>query len=245
MSKEFEELMFKVLRTEMLSILFQERAQRLQQNLRLYSSQVEDAIRSNLKKVPEDTANNVSKKLIDGLDKFSSPENTERLVLSMILCQKVQDFEFYLIQMLKKVFKKHPSIFRNAEIRVSIEDIAKYESIEQIVSERIEMKVRDLSYKSLYSLIEYLNNKNGSIKLGFDTQMQSFIDGCEMFQTRNIFVHNNGIIDKKYLENIKTSNLENGSIYPINKEYVSKSGSILLDLGMELDKKFISHFSLT
>ena len=170
-----------------------------------------------------------------------SIEKLERLTLEIVLCQNIQNFDAYMTQMLKKIFLKNKAILTISQSAVSMKDILKCQTIEEIIQQVAEKKIRSLGYEGLLDVMKYLNK---SLGLDFNLESSSLSTACEMFQTRNITVHNEGYINEQYLQNVPNSILTFGMLYPLNLQYVENSCFILMNLAQELDKQIVSHFKL-
>lgn len=97
----------------------------------------------------------------------------------------------------------------------------------------VDKKIMKFAYKSLSRQIASLKenyNINLEKKLGCDT-----IEGLiEIRETRNIYVHNSGIVNKKYLENVKTSPFLEGQYRVVDESYLEKSKDLIQWLFSEL-----------
>lgn len=171
----------------------------------------------------------------------TSKEKVLSMYLEMITCKNVEVFDYFISRMLKKVFIGFPGILSSSDSSISMSEILQCESINDILLRVAEKKVQSLGYKGLMDIMKYLNSQ---LKLDFDIKLPELLEACEIFQTRNIIVHNSGIINEIYIKNVIGTNLKVGYKYPLTEEYVRRSGEVFRSLGTALDKQFRLKFNL-
>ena len=186
-------------------------------------------------------AEQVANKFLEDIVESVSPENLLQLILEMILCRDVEELDRYLSQMLKRVFRKRPEILRASENKILVSEVLQCTSIDEVILKVAESKVQALGYKGLKDIIKYMNSELG---LNFDIQMPAFLEASEMFQVRNIIVHNASIVNEIFLQNTGRKDLEVGKPFPLTEEYVTGGSFKLTEVGRVLDQQFKSHFQL-
>lgn len=239
MPLEFNELFVKLGRNKMLFALFKTQNDKFQKVISAAIPQVVTAFNKDGSK-PE--IENFARMLLSWLEETVSPDKFKQWYLGIILSQNVEAFDFYIAEMLTKVFTQRPEILNFSEFKIDMSEVLQCSSIEEVIFRVAERKVLHLSYQGFPDIIMYLNEK---FKLGFDTKMPEFVDVCEMFLTRNIIVHNSGYINGIYLQKSKRKDLKVGDAYPLTEEYVEDGAGKILDVGLTLDKLFTSHFRLS
>lgn len=178
---------------------------------------------------------------IKRMEQAFSPGNLQVLWREVLLCRNADTLDYYLAQMLRKVFIERPEVLRASEFSIQMSEVLQCSSIEEVVLRFTEKKVQDLGYKGLLDVIKYVNRNFG---LDFDISMPEFIEVCEMYQVRNIIVHNACIINETFLKNTDRSDLQVGERYPLTDAYVSEISAKLVGVGRQLDNQFCSHFKL-
>ena len=154
------------------------------------------------------------------------------------LINAVAIFENYLSILTTIVFEDFPGKLISHEnsknedgyqklLKNIVESIDKNEIVKRIVEE----KVRSIFYGKPSS---YFRN----IKLEFGNHFTSnFKDELEIYEEitarRNIIIHNNGKVDRKYLREIKGSGFKLGQTVPIDSEYLRNAIMLLLGLSAE------------
>ncbi len=178
----------------------------------------------------------------------ASAKTVEFMIFEFLVCRNAEAFDYYLTQILKQIFLTRPEILTSSEKPLTVEELLSCSTKDEIVSRIVERKVSGLAYKGLQDQIEYLNR---TIKLGFPEDTQAFYDTCELFQVRNLIVHNATIINEIYLERTKNlqhsgpKNLTTGDVYPLTEEYVFNGTGNLINVAVQLDMLLMSKFSLT
>ncbi len=239
MALEFNELYVKLGRNMMFSEVFKAQNDKFQKIISAASPQVITAFNKDGSSLENE---NFAHMVISWLEETVSPDNFKQWWLGIILTQNVEALDFYIAQMLTKVFTQRPEILNSSEFKIEISEVLQCSSIEEVVFRVAERKVLQLSYQGLPDIIKYLNE---NFKLGFDTHMPEFVNVREMFLTRNLIVHNSGRINEVYLQKSKRKDLKVGAAYPLTEEYVEDGAGEILKVGHELDERFTSHFRLT
>lgn len=236
---EYEVFLINILRNQSLAALFKLVGRALQNTYPETAEEVKAIIFENYDR-SEETMQTV-KNLLNGLKEALSVEKISLVCLEMILCRNVDGFNYYLSQMLKRVFLERPEILRASDNSIQVCDVLQCSNIDEIILKVAERKVEKLGYESLKSIIKYLNEK---LNLDFDERMPDYLDSCETFQVRNIIVHNAGIVNELFLQNTRNTDLKIGEPFPLTEEYVFNSGLKLNNFAVALDKQFKSHFRL-
>ncbi len=164
-----------------------------------------------------------------------------RWIFEVSITRSVEAFDYYLSQILLKVFTKRPDIFRASEYKAEVREFLEAGSVPEFMKRYAEKKVNELSYMGLPKIIEYLNNRLG---LGFDTKTSSFQAACEIVEERNILVHNAGHVNKLFLQRTGRTDLVEGDLYPLTLDYLKDRFKELTKTAGNLDVVITSHFKL-
>lgn len=148
-----------------------------------------------------------------------------RLTNEMIYCKIVNIFLIYLSDISIEIVKSNPKIISSSDT-MKIEEIVKHNSIDEIVQSVIERKINDLSYAGVSEISNYMSNRFG---------VNLFIDESEaedvrmIIEIRNLYTHNNGIVNSIYKKKNKQTRLEIG-------QYISATHSLLRESSLKLQK---------
>jgi hypothetical protein len=176
------------------------------------------------------------------LNRFSSVEKVRFMCFEMMVCRNVEAFDYYITQMLRRVFVQRPEILKASDYTIQMSEVLQCSTIDDVIQRVSEKKVQELSYKGLADIVKYLNSH---LKLNFDEKIPQFQEALETFQTRNIIVHNACIVNEIYLQRTGQHNMKVGDIYPLTEDYFINATGSLIVVGARLDEKFVSHFKLT
>ncbi len=117
---------------------------------------------------------------------------------------------------------------------ISYKEVLESENIEELVEAIRAKEILKFSHSSFKDKLKYLKVK---FKLHFPSIEEHMIAIVEIFTTRNIILHNNGLINETYLNINKNSNFVLGSKRPVNKDYVHNTYIYLTILGRSVEKK--------
>lgn len=144
-------------------------------------------------------------------------------------------FEILVGQIIKNRLIKYPKSNEDIEKKsLKLEDIRKLGTLENAQTYLIEEEVSLILRKSYADWIEYIKNRY-NLKLDFLKDHNNEI--VEIFQRRNLLVHNYGIINNIYLTNVDSSLTEGlllGEYLPISDEYLRKSFDLIEQTGVLL-----------
>ncbi|HET7572659.1 MAG TPA: hypothetical protein VFJ77_08320 [Gaiellaceae bacterium] len=143
------------------------------------------------------------------LDAFLS---YRQLLFEMIVERQVDNYLNYLAELLALIFKERPETLRRRPEKgqesdsVSLDEILKYESMDDLFAAVVERKVRNLSHESVDALARYLKG------LGFELFPD---DGDSTFvvfavETRNAIAHTRGIVTRRFVERVPGFDLAPG-----------------------------------
>lgn len=153
------------------------------------------------------------------------------------LIDSISCFEHFISFVVYTVYIDYPMILKNNSgesperqdklINIILDSDDKNQMIEMIVEERI----KGLLYGNPADF--FLKDK---AKLKFNDYFKdNHIDLIEKFieinARRNIYIHNNGKVDSKYLHEVKNSQYKKGQIAKIDKEYIKLTLNTLNGLG--------------
>jgi len=108
--------------------------------------------------------------------------------MEMFLARSVDNF--------RAVLRRKPEILTNSQPSISVETLLSFSSKEEIVHYIIERRVNSLAYQGFKELQDWCTARGIPIVLPTGEQRREM---PEIIATRNIIVHNRGLVDEKYL----------------------------------------------
>lgn|GEM_PF-6882834 len=133
------------------------------------------------------------------------------------------------------VYKDPSNVVDN---KINLSDIGKYDTVRGIQEMAVEKYLDDLHRKSFKEQISILFDKcanSEGIKYPRTAQRIEIVN--EIFQRRNLIVHNNGIVTKKYLNNSPKEFSESfklGEKIITNNDYLVKATDTVLEIGIDI-----------
>lgn len=155
-------------------------------------------------------------------------------------CRNVEAFQQYLSSMLREVFLRRPETLPSSEA-VKLSDVLACSDMAKVVRTFAERKVDGLSYQRFDDLMAYLKNTMGP---PFQSEQVVLTAAKEAVEVRNIVVHNAVVVNRTFIGRTGRGDLLEGQAFPLDQDYVLKSGKMMGALVEELDAAFIDHFRL-
>jgi hypothetical protein len=145
------------------------------------------------------------------------------LVRVLGLLYLVAIFESYVVGIVREILLTCPDALKSGR-QFTAEAIIKLGEQKQIISYLAEKEVEDLLYKSFPDVVNYFDKRFNINLNGSGVSVENIV---EILATRNIHVHDKGIVNQRYLELVGGSTLKVGAYKPVTREYLRDSiGSI-------------------
>ena len=164
--------------------------------------------------------------------KFEAREQQEGILYSGTLMLLVTYFENLVAGVFKKDFLKHPKRVSLDEKSVSYKMMSEIGDIEEIKNFLIDQEISNKMYESVEEWKKFFQR---SIKLKLISWNDNFDHLKEIIARRNLFVHNNGIINNIYISLVKDADTSSiGKQIGISREYIDDAINTIEYLGMAL-----------
>lgn len=186
--------------------------------------------------------NSLGESFLDFTRSFDVRVRQEHILYRGAMLSLCSSTELLLARLLRHHLKKHPLASRkedrntessnsaSVESTVSVKTIFEATSIQELRDSYIEQKVESLLYKSITYLVEFFQKPIG-VELPFSNDVLQDIQ--EIFLHRNLFVHNDGIVNQSYLKKSHLPAAELGKPIPLNSDSVI-AASIFLEVQIQL-----------
>lgn len=129
-------------------------------------------------------------------------------LLEMFLSRTVDNFQAYIVEMVRAVLHKQPRILSARKQELSLGYILQFDSIEALTRDLIEGKVATLSYEGFGELEDWCQSKGIPLLVPQGRREQV----VELIATRNLIVHNRGIVDERYRKAVPASSFAVGHL---------------------------------
>jgi hypothetical protein len=122
-------------------------------------------------------------------------EQYARLFAQLVFQRVVDDFLSYISQLLRLIFATRPEALRSSE-SVRLEEILRYETMDELVRFLVERRVDRLAYLSVEDLADDLQRLLGIelFESGEDLQR-----AAKLVAIRNLIAHNRGLVNQRFL----------------------------------------------
>lgn len=144
-------------------------------------------------------------------------------LLEMFLSRLVDNFQVYIVDLIRAVLHENPEILKSRQQEVSVGYILEFDSVDDLVQDLIEKKVNSLTYEGFQDLKDWCDSR-GIPLLVPDGQMESITN---LIALRNLIVHNRCVVDAKYLRTVGDSELEIGDSVEIDVDDVFERLNLL------------------
>ncbi len=190
----------------------------------------------NLVQEMESSGNKISSCLPSNIrreyQKYEAREKQKEILYRGSLLLLVTYFENLIAGVLRESFVKYPQRISLDEKSVSYKMLTEMNSIEEIKNTLIDQEVTNKMYDSLLDWKNYFQ-KNLKLKLkAWDDEFKLI---QEIMARRNLYVHNNGVINSIYINLVKEVNKDSiGNILSIDREYIDNAINIIEYIGISL-----------
>ncbi len=132
---------------------------------------------------------------------FKTESSVQQLHRSSLI-SLVSMAETFLSQLLHLFFEKHPSALNVKDKQFSFEELSNFSSLDDARAYLVSWRIENLLRGSYEDWIDYFRTQ---MKLELAVTTKHYDQLVENFQRRNLFVHNDGVVNKIYLSKIHKS----------------------------------------
>lgn len=126
-------------------------------------------------------------------------------------------FDAFLSDAFSAVAKARPGILKSSKKQISYERVLEFGSIGALIEFIVTRELNELSYKSIGDQAEYYKDRFG-VSLGDSGIAIAAL--VELRATRNLLVHNNGIVNQIFIELVPETTLNIGDAVKIDASYL-------------------------
>lgn len=155
------------------------------------------------------------------------------LIRVLALSQLVTIFEGYIFDVAHEIFVNRPETLRSSR-ELTADVVLNLNNKEEIIQHLADREIEDLQYKSITDVIKYFDKKF-KITLGAERVPDGKV--AEIVATRNIHVHNKGIVNQRYLQFAPSNEFRAGDYRHVNRKYLIASFSLLRRVAKYMDVK--------
>jgi hypothetical protein len=163
-------------------------------------------------------------------------KTTNTIIPRMFIVTLVCQFDAYIGKLVAEVCKTLPTILKNSERKLTFDQILNFNSIDDVKEYLIGKEVESVLRDSHDEQISWFENK---LKLNLRENQELLCRFFEITERRNLFTHNDGIVNENYIKNCKRFNiningLKNGEKLSADLEYYNNAVNTLIEIGTKL-----------
>ncbi len=161
--------------------------------------------------------------------------------LEMFLGRLVDNFQTYLVDLVRIVLHAKPAMLSTRQQTLTLEELLKYERIEDLVHDIIERRVNALTYEGFLELQSWCAER------GLEVQaLQADGDAVvELIATRNVIAHNRGLVDEKYMRTAPKVRFKLGEVRELEVDDLFDAMALLNRVVAETDRLAAEKFQLS
>ena len=162
----------------------------------------------------------------------------EALICEMALCRVVDNYLIYVSDLLALIFSARPETLKSSEV-VTLEFVLANRTTPQLINAIVRRKVDQLSYQGMKELLDFCSTR---LKFPLFKEQDDLIKAILLVETRNIIVHNRGLVNDTFLRRVKDSGLTKGHqiklVWQEVLNYANFLSSSVANLEYEAREKF-------
>jgi len=139
------------------------------------------------------------KRFVNSVGTLSKNSAHQHLLYKNCLISLVSSAEWFLSQVLTRFFESFPEAAGLKDKTLTLEDLRRIGTVEEAEAYLIRLRVDEIMWGGLDDWLKFLKN-TVKLSLGYLTEDEEALK--EVFQRRNVMVHNNGIVHPSYLSKI-------------------------------------------
>ncbi len=143
----------------------------------------------------------------------------ENLIHIMTFIYSTAIFDALLIDLLKEILIQNENSMKSNKT-LTIQKILEHNNFESLKEHILNKELLEFGFKSFKDQQKYFVDK---FNFDFANSIEIFDGASEIIETRNVHVHNRGVINSIYLENIKKTDFKFGDYRQIDEDYLEKS----------------------
>lgn len=162
------------------------------------------------------------------------------LLAEMVMLRMADNYLTYLSELLTTVFLTRPEMLKSGE-QVRIDFVLQHVAMPDLVASLAERKVDRLSYIGMKDLAAYFSDE---LKLPLFSSEGDLARAIRIIETRNIIVHNRGVVNERYTTRVHGSALSVGERVALTTEDEIQNSDFLAHAVYDVDTRAIAKYKL-
>jgi hypothetical protein len=173
----------------------------------------------------------LDKEFRDEIIKIIEERNTHidqygKILNNMVFIYRVAMFDAQLSDFLKTLLECVPNTLRSSKT-LTAEQILNFNSLEEIKKHLVHKELMEFTFKTISDQLKFLKDK---FNISIPESDISIVEIVEIIETRNIHVHNSGMVNQKYMQNVHNPIFLISNYRYIDDEYLAKTNLLLTKL---------------
>jgi hypothetical protein len=164
--------------------------------------------------------------------------NQRQLLLEMFVARSVDNFERYLVDLVRTVLQKQPAMLKSRQQSLTLEEILQHSTIDDLVFSIIEARVNSLSYEGFDSILQWCVDRG----IPLEVPQGKRDDVVELIATRNLIAHSRCVIDERYARTVRGTTRTIGEVRRLEVEDLEKCMELLTSIVVATDKSAAKKF---
>lgn len=148
-------------------------------------------------------------------------------------------FDAFLSDIFEAVVRNRPEMLRSKK-QITYEKALEFSSVEDLVKYLAKRELNELSYRSIKDQADYYNDRFGLALADSGVSIDTL---AELRATRNLLVHNNGIVNDIYLEQIPITTYMVGDSVVVDSAYfglaIQRLDKVVTFVALKLTEKHV------
>lgn len=162
------------------------------------------------------------------------------IVFQMVYSRVVDNFLYYLKSIIESAIMQKPQMLASKKKTISLEYILGFEAYDELVHEILSDQVDKLFFSGINDITKFLKER-ANLVLCADDKMEIL---NKAIKTRNLIVHNRGFANKQFIAEFPDAGHCVDDFIETSYEDIENLLEFLGKLASEIDRMFISKFSL-
>lgn len=153
-----------------------------------------------------------------------------------LLLSLVARYDSFVKDLLKRLLIENPSRYEGSDKKISIAEMLSLSSFEEMLDKIIEDELSDLLRGSHDEHSSYIKK---TFNVDVSDSFPGWLSYLEIFERRNVLAHNNRIVDKHYIRNIKRQTKRDpefalGDELNVDSDYLVEAVELCTEAGVRL-----------
>lgn len=142
------------------------------------------------------------------------------LTFRMSFVYLVALFDAFLADVFSEVVRTRPGIMKSSKKQISYDRLLEFGSFDALVEFIANREINEISYKSIKDQAEYYRDRFG---VAIEESGVPVSELAELRATRNLLIHNNGLVNHIYLEQVASSTYKTGDEVHVDAGYFDQA----------------------